>query len=149
MMTLSRVRATTIGVSTTVLMISSSLVDAARRRFRAVPRVVNEESEDGCEGCDDADRTHDLFPQLHAPWHVRIHGQVVPLRMTVSEDRHDAGPLDAFRIVEHRFFETQVPQLRNALISELHHLLFLAELQASGRTRFDARRLEPDLDAID
>src|SRR5260370_36329191 len=55
MMTLSRVRATTIGVSTTVLMIFYSLVDAAWRNLRSASRVGKYEFEERCERHTDVD----------------------------------------------------------------------------------------------
>src|SRR6185369_15738242 len=113
-MTLSRVRATTIGVSTTVLMMSSPLVDAARWNLRAEPCVVNEESEDRCERGDDAERPNDLFPQPHAPRDVRVHRKVVPLRMSVAENRDDAGAVHAVGVVQHRVLESVVLERRDA-----------------------------------
>src|SRR5438270_4092694 len=78
-----------------------------------------------------------------------IDRKVVPLRMAVAEDRDDARTFDARRVVQHRVRETEAVELLHTRIAELHHLLFRSELQASGRTRFDARRLEADFDAID
>src|SRR5260370_15501118 len=128
MMTLSLVRATTIGVSTTVLMMSSSLVDAARRNLRAVPGVVNEESEDSSERRDDADRPDDLLPQFHAPWHMRIHRQVVPLGMAMTENRDDPRAVHAIGVVQDPVFESLVLERSDTRVAEGDHLLFLAEL---------------------
>src|ERR1043165_10016414 len=85
--TFSRCRATTMGVSATLLLMGLLLdVDDF---LRPVLRVVAERREDGEERGDHADGPQDLLPAAHADGHVRIGRERVPLRLVELQHRHD------------------------------------------------------------
>src|SRR2546423_2437199 len=145
--TFSRCRATTMGVSTTLLLMG--LLLDFDHFLRTVLRVVREHREDGEERRNHADRSKDLLPYTHADGHVRVGRQVVPLGGVVLRHRHHRRPPDARRVVQHGVVEPGLLQLLHAQIAESNHVVLRAEVQAAGRTRFDAGRLEADFDAVD
>src|SRR3989442_719873 len=53
------------------------------------------------------------------------------------------------RGIEHGVLEARALELRHARVAHGDHLLLGPELQAAGRTRFDARGLQSDFDAVD
>src|SRR2546421_1239435 len=90
--TFSLCRATTMGVSTYVLLIGASLWPGF---LRTVLRVVREDREDREERGDHADRAEDLLPHPHTDGDVRVRRQVVPRRVVVLEHRDDRRSADA------------------------------------------------------
>src|ERR1051326_7403260 len=146
--TFSRCRATTMGVSATLLLMGF-LLRLHDDFLRSVLRVVPEHGEDREERGDHADRPQDLLPHPHADGHVRVGRQRVQLRVVVFEHRDHRRPADARRVVQRRVRKPRVVQLLHPEIAEGDHVVLRAEVEAAGRTRFDARRLEPDFDAVD
>src|SRR5437764_186654 len=67
----------------------------------------------------------------------------------MGEHGDDAGPADARRIVERRLRLAAGLERRDALLAERDHVLLGAELQAPGRARLHARRLDAHADAVD
>jgi hypothetical protein len=68
--------------------------------------------------------------------------------IAVAEHGHHAGPVHALRVVQRGVGEAVGLELLHSLVPERDHRVLGAELQAAGRARLDAGRLQPDLHPI-
>src|SRR2546422_2426755 len=90
-----------------------------------------------------------LLPELDRQRNCRIPGQTVLIGVIAkSKNGNDAGAANAGWIVHGCLSEPGSLQLGHALVGRLEHLVFRAELQATGGARFNAGPLEAKRDAV-
>src|SRR5262245_228325 len=124
-------------------------VARAARLLGSVLRVVREGAGHGAEDRENAQRPEDPLPELHAPGHVRVRREPVPLGMiAVGEHGDDRRSVDAAGVVERGLREAVGLQLRPARLPEGDHVVLGPELQTAGRAGLDAGGLEADRDPV-
>jgi hypothetical protein len=121
-----------------------------RRLLRPIAQEVTGHRADRAGHRDQPDRLEQLLGHPHRRGNLRIGGQPVPLgAVAVREHGHHGGAADAGRIVEQCVRMARGLERRDALLAHRDHVFLGAELQAPGRARFHARRLDADADAVD
>src|SRR5262249_16695436 len=115
----------------------------ARDFISSVENVMEQSAEQGGDHCDGTERFKYASPDRHRPRNARVFGQPIKFRL-IAQSEHIDHPRSTAprRVRDGRFFEATLFQLLNTTAGDLYQILLRAELQTSGRTCFDARRLQ-------
>src|SRR5579859_237786 len=114
-------------------------------------QIVHEESNQSANHRHIAEPLQRALPYLYGPRNARIGRQTaVKLRLAgVVQHVDHASPADARRIINSCLREiVMFAKLFRALLREVLHVIFAAEMQAACWTRFDARRLQSFAHAV-
>src|SRR5580700_2086057 len=119
--------------------------------FRSEPQVMYKETNQSADHRQVSNPLERTLPQLHHDRNARIPGQpAVKFRLRrVMQYVEHARAAHARRVVNAGLRKIVVlAQLRGALLRQIFHVVFAAEVQATRRASLDARRLQPLAHAV-